>query len=98
MRVESVFRYPFKHRVAGTWVNGHQRYDGQRVIDGPYGQALAYQRLCQNWRIGEEMRRKIAPVWLTGAGRLGIVNSPLMMAALFYFIAPSQSLSRINDT
>ena len=36
--------YPFKHRIAGTWVNGHQRYDGKQVIDGPYGQALAYQR------------------------------------------------------
>jgi dihydroorotase len=36
--------YRFKHRIAGTWVNGHQRYDGQQVLDGPYGQALAYQR------------------------------------------------------
>ena len=36
--------YPFKHRIAGTWVNGHQRYDGQQVVEGPYGQALAYQR------------------------------------------------------
>ena len=36
--------YPFKHRIAGTWVNGHQRYDGRQVLDGPYGQALRYQR------------------------------------------------------
>jgi len=36
--------YPFKYRIAGTWVNGHQRYDGQQVLEGPYGQALTYQR------------------------------------------------------
>ena len=36
--------YPFKHRIAGTWINGHQRYDGHEVLEGPYGQALTYQR------------------------------------------------------
>ena len=36
--------YAFKHRIAGTWVNGHQRYNGSQVVDGPYGQALAYDR------------------------------------------------------
>ena len=36
--------YAFKHRIAGTWVNGHQRYNGSQVLDGPYGQALAYDR------------------------------------------------------
>ena len=36
--------YAFKHRIAGTWVNGHQRYNGSQILDGPYGQALAYDR------------------------------------------------------
>lgn len=36
--------YRFAHRIAGTWVNGHQRYDGRQVLDGPYGQALTYKR------------------------------------------------------
>ncbi len=36
--------YSFIHRIAGTWVNGHQRYDGSQVLEGPFGHALTYQR------------------------------------------------------
>lgn len=34
----------FRSRIMGTWVNGAMRYDGQKVLPGPTGQALTYRR------------------------------------------------------
>lgn len=34
----------FSHRVRATWVNGHRRFDAGRLIDGPLGQALEFDR------------------------------------------------------
>ena len=34
----------FSTRIMGTWVNGAHRYDGHKVLPGPMGQALRYER------------------------------------------------------
>ncbi len=34
----------FSHRVRATWVNGHLRYDDGRLLDGPTGQPLKFDR------------------------------------------------------
>jgi len=34
----------FRSRIMGTWVNGALRYDGHKVLPGPMGQALRYDR------------------------------------------------------
>ena len=34
----------FSHRVRATWVNGHLRYQDGRLLDGPPGQPLAFDR------------------------------------------------------
>ena len=34
----------FSHRVRATWVNGHRRYDDGRLLDGPSGEPLAFDR------------------------------------------------------
>lgn len=34
----------FSHRVRATWVNGHLRYDDGQLLDGPPGEALAFER------------------------------------------------------
>ena len=34
----------FSHRVRATWVNGHLRYDNGRLLDGPAGKPLQFDR------------------------------------------------------
>ena len=34
----------FSHRVRATWVNGRLRYDGGRLLDGPPGEPLTFER------------------------------------------------------
>ncbi len=34
----------FSHRVRATWVNGHRRYDDGRLLDGPPGRPLVFDR------------------------------------------------------
>ncbi|MDG1262091.1 MAG: dihydroorotase [Flavobacteriales bacterium] len=34
----------FENKVAGTWVNGEQVYDGERVTDNPVGKRLTFDR------------------------------------------------------
>ena len=34
----------FSHRVRATWVNGHLRYDDGRLLDGPTGKPLQFDR------------------------------------------------------
>ena len=34
----------FSHRVRATWVNGHLRYNDGRLLDGPTGQPLTFDR------------------------------------------------------
>ena len=89
--------YPFKHRVAGhvgqrpptlRWPAGHRRPLWPGAGLSALGSKPAdLERKMSKW--------KIAGISLAGLVLAGwvFVNSPLMMAAFFYFIAPSQSFA-----
>ena len=34
----------FSHRIEATWVNGVQRFANGRLLDGPFGQPLEFNR------------------------------------------------------
>jgi dihydroorotase len=63
--------YSFKNRIAGTWVNGHQRYDGSQVLEGALRSGANVPAvIC--W--GGLAARAVEAASAIGAGRLGLVR------------------------